>query len=401
LSVLGIIPTLTIRDLFDIFFLSLVAYQLFVWFRGTKALRVLIGLVVLAMIYSLAKFWGLFMTTWAFQVLWQVLVILLLILFQSEIRQVLEKVSPLRYLRSRRYFSEAAVVQEIVRVVFDLAREGTGAIIVLVRDDNPAEFIHSGQPVMGLPGAALLKSIFNPHSPSHDGAVIIADSRLKEMGAILPLSDRDDLPEQHGTRHRAAVGLSERTDAVCLVVSEERSEVSTVVSGEISTWQEPDSLVVQLKDWLGLISVSRPTIQGFLKVVFVENWGVKLGAFALVALFWLALAGQQDFHVNVKVPVRFANVASGLVLDRESTREVNVELTGRRLQAATLKEGEVQIQVNLGTFPAGEHLINISAGNVDLPLGLKIERVWPQNIKVLLKSEIEALPLPKEMNRPK
>jgi len=397
--VLGIIPTLTVRDLFDILLLSLVAYQLFVWFRGTKALRVLIGLVVLAVIYSLAKFWGLFMTTWAFQVLWQVLVILLLILFQSEIRQVLEKVSPLRYLRSRRFFSEAAAVQDVVQVAFDLAREETGAIIVLVREDNPSEFVHSGQPVMGLPGAALLKSIFNPHSPAHDGAVIITNGRLAEMGAILPLSERDDLPENLGTRHRAAIGLSERTDAVCLVVSEERGEVSTVVSGNITTWNGPEALISQLKDWLGLVPEPKPTLQAVLKGIFVENWGIKLGALALVALVWLVLAGQQDFHVSVKAPIKYVNLSSGLVLDTQSEREVNVEVSGRRRQAATLKEGDVQVLVNLGMLSSGQHLINLSAGNVDLPLGLRIERVSPPNVRVLLKPVAEVLTLPKEEGR--
>jgi len=398
-SVLGIIPTLTFRDLFDILLLSLVAYQLFVWFRGTKALRVLIGLVVLGLIYSLARFWGLFMTTWVFQVLWQVLVILLLILFQSEIRQVLEKVSPLRYLRSRRYLSEASSIQDLVQVAFELAREETGAIMVLVRDDNPTEFIHSGQPVMGLPGPALLKSIFNPHSPAHDGAIIIADGRLTEMGAILPLSERDNLPEQLGTRHRAAMGLSERTDAVCLVVSEERGEVSTVVSGEFVTWSEPEPLKARLNDWLGLTPTPRPMVKGFLRVAFVENWGVKLGAFALVALAWLALAGQQDFHVTVNAPVRYVNMTSNLVLDKESVQEVNVELSGPRHQAATLKEGEVQVQVNLGMLPAGEHSIYLSVRDVDRPLGLSIQRVWPQNIRVVLKPEARALPLAKEEDR--
>ena len=105
MSFFEFIPAPTWRDLIDILFLTIVAYQLYIWFQGTKALRVLIGLVVLGGIYSLAKLWGLFLTTWVFQVLWQVLLILLLILFQSEIRQVLEKVSLLRYLRSRRRHS--------------------------------------------------------------------------------------------------------------------------------------------------------------------------------------------------------------------------------------------------------------------------------------------------------
>ncbi|MBE9569814.1 MAG: DNA integrity scanning protein DisA nucleotide-binding domain protein, partial [Proteobacteria bacterium] len=161
MPLLDFIPSPTWRDLADILFLTLVTYQLYVWFRGTRALRVLIGLVVLGGIYSMAKLWGLFLTTWAFQFLWQVLLILLLILFQSEIRQVLEKVSPLRYLRTRKRVSRGTLAKELAQVAFEMAREQTGALIVLSRDDNPSEFFHAGQTIMALPEPALIKSIFN------------------------------------------------------------------------------------------------------------------------------------------------------------------------------------------------------------------------------------------------
>ena len=233
MPLLNFIPAATWRDLVDVLFLTLVTYQLYEWFRGTRALRVLIGLVALGGIYSVAKLWGLFLTTWVFQILWQVLLILLLILFQSEIRQVLEKVSPLRYLKSRRRILQGAFNKNLVQLLFDLAADKTGALIVLTRDDNPAGLIHAGQKIMALPDPLLIKSIFNHHAPAHDGAVIVTQGRLTHMGCILPLSEKEDLPDQFGTRHRAALGLSELTDAVCLVVSEERSEVASVVGGKI------------------------------------------------------------------------------------------------------------------------------------------------------------------------
>ena len=126
MPLLNFIPTPTWRDLADILFLTLVAYHLYQWVRETRALRVLIGLVVLGGIYSVAKLWGLFLTTWVFQILWQVLLILLLILFQSEIRQVLERVSPLRYLRLRRRAYGETFTANLARVVFELAGEKFG-----------------------------------------------------------------------------------------------------------------------------------------------------------------------------------------------------------------------------------------------------------------------------------
>jgi diadenylate cyclase len=388
LPLLDFIPSPTWRDLADILFLTLVIYQLYVWFRGTRALRVLIGLVVLGGIYSVAKLWGLFLTTWAFQFLWQVLLILLLILFQSEIRQVLEKVSPLRYLRTRKRVSRGTLAKELAQVAFEMAREQTGALVVLSRDDNPSEFFHAGQTIMALPEPALIKSIFNHHAPAHDGALVLSKGRLTQMGCILPLSEREDLPEQYGTRHRAAIGLSERTDAVCLVVSEERAEVSTVVEGKIRIWENPQKLSSQLEDWLSVSEIPGPTIKGFLHGAFLENWGPKLISLALVSMAWLALASPQEVKINVVAPIRYVNLPSELTLSEDSAKTVRLTLSGRRHSIRVLEDNEVRVQVGLGNLVAGTHLIKLSVKNVDLPLGVNINRVTPQNIKAILISTV-------------
>jgi uncharacterized protein (TIGR00159 family) len=380
------------RDVIDILFLAIVAYQLYVWFRGTRALRVLIGLVVLGGVYSLAKLWGLFLTTWVFQILWQVLVILLLILFQSEIRQVLEKVSPLRFLRSRRRVSRDALAKELSDVIFDLAREGTGALIVLVRDDNPSEFLSSGQTIMALPEPVLIRSIFNHHAPSHDGALILSKGRLTQMGCILPLSERENLPGQYGTRHRAALGLSERTDAVCIVVSEERGEVSTVVGGKIRNQETPKVLASELKDLLDIPDIPSPTFRGFLKEAVVKNWRSKLGALVLVTFAWLLLASQQEVRTNIIAQIRYNDLSTELELDKNSTQAVRLTLSGRRHIIKALENQEVRVQVDLGKLSAGIHIIRLSAKNIDLPIGVVIDQVIPQDIEVVLKSQAVARP---------
>jgi len=384
-SILDILPSLRWWDLVDILFLSLVVYQLFVWFRGTRALRVLIGLVVLGLVYALAKLWGLFMTTWAFQILWQVLIILVLILFQNEIRQVLERVSPLRYLPSRRQTSASAALEELAQTVFDLAGEGVGALVVLVREEPIREFIIAGLPVMALPSGPLLKSIFNPYGPAHDGAVIMDGGRVTEMGAVLPLSSRADVPEQYGTRHRAALGLSERTDAVCVVVSEERGEVSTVVGGEITVWESPERLGAKLRACLGLTEVARPTVAGVLKGIFLDSWWIKIGAVSVVTLAWLILAGQQNYQVEMEAPVRYVRLAPDLVLSKVWPARVSLLLTGRRHLAVNLKPGEVRVRVDLADYGAGEQVIRLNAGNVILPVGLALERIRPQDVRLVLK----------------
>lgn len=384
MPLLELIPTPAWRDLVDILFLTLVAYQLYQWFRETRALRVLIGLVVLGGIYSVAKLWGLFLTTWVFQILWQVLLILLLILFQSEIRQVLEKVSPLRYLRSRRRAYGGTFAANLARVVFELAAESTGALLVLTRDDNPSHLIHAGQKVMAIPDPMLIKSIFNHHAPAHDGAVIISQDCLTHMGCILPLSESQDLPEQYGTRHRAALGLSEVTDAVCLVVSEERSEVASIVGGKIALWNEPEALQEQLKEWLGGPEIQVPAIQDFLVDFFIKNWKTKLAALALVSTCWLVLASHQEEKVLFNASIRYTNPPMDLLVSKDSTREVGLTLSGRQDQIKSIHRQDVRVNVDLGNLTPGRHPISLSGQNVYLPSGIKVDRITPQRIEVIL-----------------
>lgn len=385
MPLLNFIPAPTWRDLIDILFLTLVIYQLYVWFKETRALRVIIGLVALGGIYSVAKSWDLFLTTWVFQILWQVLIILLLILFQSEIRQVLEKVSPLRYLRARRHVGQKSLVDDLSQIVFELAAERTGALIVLTRDDNPAEFIHGGQRIMALPDQALIKSIFNRSAPAHDGAVIITRDRITQMGCILPLSEKEDLPEHYGTRHRAALGLSENCDAVCLVVSEERAEVSAVVGGTLTTWQTPAELAKKLKEWIEGPQIRVPALEQFFKEAFIKNWKTKLGALVLVTVAWMILAIQQEIQINLTAPIRYENLPAELVLDDSALNTVGLTLAGRRNLVNALKEEDISIRVDLTGFSKGDHLIKLGSANIEIPMGVKVDHFTPPSIAVRLK----------------
>ncbi|MDJ0986468.1 MAG: diadenylate cyclase [Desulfobacterales bacterium] len=387
---IDLIPTPMWRDIVDILFLTVVAYQLYVWFRESRALRVIIGLVALGGVYSLAKLWDLYLTTWVFQILWQVLLILLLILFQSEIRQVLERVSPMRYLRSRRRAFKKTFGRELSQLLFEMADDRTGALLVLARNDNPSEFIHAGQTIMALPDPALIKSIFNRYAPAHDGAIIINQDRITQMGCILPLSENENLPTQYGTRHRAALGLSEVTDAVCLVVSEERSEVATVSDGKIVTWQDPDALTAHLNEVIGGPQINVPALKDFLKGLLIENWRVKLSALALVTIAWVALASQQESELTVAVPVQHTNMPSQLVIGQGSTPTVDLTLSGRRNKIRTLRDQDVQVSVDLSNFDAGKHQVRLSAKNIFLPFGVKIDQVAPQKILVSLQTQSES-----------
>jgi hypothetical protein len=209
------------------------------------------------------------------------------------------------------------------------------------------------------------------------------------MGCILPLSENENLPAQYGTRHRAALGLSEVTDAVCLVVSEERSEVATVMGGKIVTWQDPDALTAHLNEVIGGPQINVPAVKDFFKGLFIENWRTKLGALALVTIAWFALASQQESELTVAVPVQHTDVPAQLIVGEGSTATVDLTLSGRRNKIRTLKDQDVQVRVDLNHIDAGKHYIRLSAKNIFLPFGVKVDRVAPQKILVNLQGPSE------------
>ncbi|MBW1800815.1 MAG: diadenylate cyclase, partial [Deltaproteobacteria bacterium] len=206
MSIFAIIKDLRFQDILDIVLLTVVAYHLYLWFRGTKALKALVGLLALGIVFTAARTWGLFLTTWVFQILWQVLVIILIILFQSEIRQVLERVNPLQAFGLRKHSVSGKWIAAFSKTVFDLARRKIGSLIIIERLDRVDEWITGGQQIEGDVSPELLMSIFQKDSPLHDGAMVIRNGQIHQVACYLPLSSAEGLPQEWGTRHRAALG---------------------------------------------------------------------------------------------------------------------------------------------------------------------------------------------------
>ena len=371
-------------DVLDVLFLTVVSYYLYRWFRGTKALRALIGLLVLGAFYALARSWGLFLTTWVFQFLWQVLVILLLILFQNEIRQVLERVSPLDVFSRRITPETEATLGVVARTARETAARGWGALMVLRRREPLTGLVSEGMPLGAQPSVELLLSIFNPVSPAHDGAVIIDKDRLVSMGAYLALSRRDDLPHHYGTRHRAALGLAEACDALSVVVSEERGEISITDGVGLRTISQPEELE---KDLALLLTPEPETSRGVwakVRKTILSNWKAKVGAFVLVSLVWLAVAGQQNFTVGLNVPVTYWGQETGLRVGELSDRAVKVSLKGPRRRASAVRQAEVKVVVNLAGREEGDHQVALLSQNIQVPVGLEVTGVAPKVLRVIL-----------------
>jgi len=381
MHLVAIIANLRFQDVLDILFLTVVAYHLYLWFRGTKAFKALVGLFVLGIIFTLARTWGLFLTTWVFQILWQVLVILLIILFQSEIRQALEKVNPLQALGLRKRAGLGKWIKELTEAVFAMAERKIGALILIERTDAVAEWITDGQQLEGEPNPELLLSIFQKNSPLHDGAVVIRDGHICHVACYLPLSSEEKLPKEWGTRHRAAMGLSERTDALVVAISEERGEVSVFRNGAVLPVRSAQGLSQMVLEATTTQSPVRHTHLERVRSLILNQWRAKAVALFLVVLIWLLLAGQQNFEVTLTVPLQIKNLPERMLIVSPVDPNVRLRVRGLRKDASTLDEKNVRAQVNLLTAGIGRRSFSITRDDIFLPNeSVQIVHIEPQQV---------------------
>ncbi|MEN2994038.1 MAG: diadenylate cyclase CdaA [Thermodesulfovibrio sp.] len=223
------------QDLIDITIVSFIIYKIFILVKGTRAARMLIGVGVLLTTSLISRFFELYTLDWLIQSFWTQIVIILIILFQPEIRKALAQMgeSPLFHRFSSA--GEMKTIEEIVKASQTLANKKIGSLIVFERDVSLSEYIEIGVPLDAKVTKELLVSIFHPTSPIHDGAVIIKGNRILAAGCFLPIKLGADLSKTYGTRHRAALGITEETDAVAVIISEETGSISLAFNGKLES----------------------------------------------------------------------------------------------------------------------------------------------------------------------
>ncbi|MFH1487993.1 MAG: diadenylate cyclase CdaA [Pseudomonadota bacterium] len=367
MQLFAIIANLRFQDVLDVLFLTAVAYHLFLWFRGTKAFKALVGLLALGIVFTLAQTWGLFLTTWMFQIFWQVLVILLIILFQSEIRQVLERVNPLQAIGLNRYPKPGKWVSDFCKASFELSKREIGCLVIIERTDRVEEWITGGQELEAEPTPEILLSIFQKNSPLHDGAIVIREGRIVQVACYLPLSSAEGLPPEWGTRHRAAMGLTERCDALILAVSEERGEVSLARDGELKPVVSPQSLSELVFNSLKPIGRDKTPWQKRAQALVLNRWPAKLGTLALVSILWLLLAGQQDFEKTLILPLEIKNLPANMEILEPMTPRIQVKVRGLRKDASTLSEKNVRGEMDVSQAGMGKRVFPINRDHIFLP----------------------------------
>ncbi|MBN2800549.1 MAG: diadenylate cyclase CdaA [Deltaproteobacteria bacterium] len=239
-------------DWADISLLTYLVYRSILILQGTRALQSLLGLGILAGVYVLSDEFGLTTLHWLLEHLFVYLVLALLILFQEDIRRALARAAAPLAMRSVSQGTDAPRREEIIQAVFAMGKRRIGALIVLRRAATLDTFDDGAHRLDAEITTEILQAIFHPSSPIHDGAVTIEHGRIRSSGVFLPIATSKKILKAYGTRHRAAIGLTERIDAVCLVVSEERGTVSMVIGGQVIPVADPQDLRERLQEAMEL-----------------------------------------------------------------------------------------------------------------------------------------------------
>lgn len=379
------VPTIRIQDIADILIMTFLLYQLYSWFRGTRAMQVLLGLGVVTLIYFATRFLELYMTSWVLQELGTVLIVLVIVVFQSEIRQALYRFSLLRHLLDSGPGMQPSQFQEIAETLFEMAAKRTGALLVFQRSESLHDLMTNGVPLDCEISPQILESIFYDGAPFHDGAALIKDGRIALAACHLPLSVDPNVPRHWGTRHRAALGLSERSDAVIVVISEERGEVSLASAGTLQTMSSASELISAL-DQLLRSDTEKPRIA--LREKLFSNLLPKVAILLSVCVFWALVTTRQGQITTVTAPIILNGIPEELILLRTTPEAVDVQI--KSLSSLSPPPSKLDLTAVLDASQAKEGYNTIRVQNTDfnLPSGLSINSISPSSIRIVTERKL-------------
>lgn len=226
----------------DIALVAVAVYYILLLVRGTRTAQVLAGVLILVFAFIMSSAAPLTVVNWVMNKFYSSIILIMVILFQDDVRHALGKIGKQSLIKSVEQNYSRVMLEEVSKAAFSLASRRMGALIVFERNIILSRYVDIGTPLDAKVSKELLMSLFVPQTPLHDGAVILQQGRLSAAGCFLPLTRKENLARDLGTRHRAAIGLSQETDALVVLISEERGDVCIVCDGDIKPMQKKDQL---------------------------------------------------------------------------------------------------------------------------------------------------------------
>ncbi|HPD56779.1 MAG TPA: diadenylate cyclase [Smithellaceae bacterium] len=376
--VLSAIKNIRMQDILDIAIIAFMIFAFFTWFKTRASRFVLLGIILLGAVYIAARFLQLYLTTIVLQSFFAIVLFVLVVIFQEDLRSFFERLALLGNLRKKaRPLSDLEKTSEIItHAAVELAKKNIGALIVLQGDTHLDRHLNGGTKLDGLASEALLESIFDPHSDGHDGAVVIKGDRVTMFGCHLPLSTNTAKYGNIGLRHTAALGLAERSDAMCVVVSEETGTISLAYQGLLTRINNAAALHKELERFYmrnAPRKKSHPAVAWF-----KENSREKIIALVLACILWFAFGYQREIvRRNFIVPIEYRNVPSSWRIEEPRLTEAKVILQGPQQAFYLLDERSLKLSLDLSSVSATKQEFILSKDMVNAPSNLSVTEIKP------------------------
>jgi DNA integrity scanning protein DisA with diadenylate cyclase activity len=389
---------LGIADVVDILVVSLLVSALLGFMRRTQAGFVAIGLGLLGALYVAARAFSMELTAAILGAFFAVFLVIVVVIFQEELRQLFEQIATLSLRRlGRPAPAVAGQVDTLVGCLRDFARDRIGALVVLPGRQPLGRHVTGGVLCDAHLSLPLLKSIFDPHSPGHDGAVVLERGRVTRFAVHLPLSRSLEQLAGKGTRHSAALGLAERTDALCLAVSEERGEISAAEEGRLEVVTDVQVLRARIarateagtssagrRSWW-----SRPAAW---RAMLRRNWRQPVGVLALVSALWVVVVpGGRPVEVTVAVPVALRGLGEQWELESVDPARVRVTFQGLRRAFYLFDGARLVVELDGSLVDVGRRTFSVGPDAVAFhPPDVRVQAVEPSAVRISVKRKASA-----------
>lgn len=365
----------------DIFFISTFIYIFISLFRESISRRTLGALMVVVLVYVLAQIFDLYLTRLLVKWLLAVALIITVVVFQADIRRMVDRLGGWLFFRqSPQLLEVSASVDILTESLMEMAENKTGALIAIRGSESWDHLLHGGVPLQGRVSKQLLISIFTPNSPGHDGAVMMDGAKVLRFGTHLPLSRQRFRVGEYGTRHAAALGLSEQSDALLLVVSEERGVVSVARHGHIEQVESATQLKTILEEFWSEHHSGSHSGWGWL-----TNRSVQTAIISVLLAFiaWLALVQQSStIYRTYSVPIEARNLNKNFALENQVPSQAQITLSGTEKSFRLLNSASLVMTLDLQDVQEGENTYVLNEQNLNLPDGINMTQVDPRSLNL-------------------
>ena len=372
-----------VREAVDIALVAASLYAIIVWLKRARAGLAFLGALIVGAVYLAAREFRLMLTAWIFQGFFAAFVLILIILLRHDLRRLFERIALWGLRRKRGAASADSTIDILCNAVHELATQRRGALIVLPGKEPVDGWVEGGETLDGQVSHYLMVSLFDPGSGGHDGAAIVDGDRITRFAVHLPLSSNFEEIARRGTRHTAALGLSELTDALCIVVSEERGQTSLAQNGKLRT-VEPGAEPLREEIIRFLEGTRQGSASAWGKAAVVgRDWAALGGSLGLSLALWLVfVSGTQVSQQTIKVPVLVENITPEYALVEAVPKEVNVSFTGLRRNFYSLDPTELEVRVDARMVGSGKRVFDLAENDVRHPESLVVLQIEPETVEL-------------------